>query len=79
MSFCYRVTDVWNQLPCEVVEAKTVLSFEKRLYKFLKDQPIYYNYTKPIDINNSYIDDIDSEEDKELVSQAYSLLPVEGL
>ena len=69
-SFCYRVTDVWNQLPCEVVEAKTVLSFEKRLDKFLKDQPIYYNYTEPIVINNSYIDDIDSEEDEELVSQA---------
>ena len=56
-SFCYRVTDVWNQLPCEVVEAKTVLSFEKRLDKFLKDQPIhvymYYNYTEPIVINNN--------------------------
>ena len=43
-SFCCRVTDIWNSLPSDVVEAKSVHSFERRLDKHLKDQPIKYNY-----------------------------------
>ena len=36
-SFCYRIVDIWNRLPSEIVEAKSVYSFERRLYKFFKD------------------------------------------
>ena len=30
-SFCYRVVDIWNSLPSDIVEAKNVRSFERRI------------------------------------------------
>ena len=47
-SFVHRSVDLWNSLPRSVVTAKSVQSFESRLDKYWKDQPIYYNYREQI-------------------------------
>lgn len=77
-SFCFRVVDIWNKLPKEVVEVRTVHSFERRLDKFLKDQPIKYSYREPIHIVGSYDENL-SDDNEELAQKAPSLLPEEDL
>ena len=47
-AFAHRVVDVWNDLPSTVVEAETVYSFEARLDKAWKNQPVKFNPTEPI-------------------------------
>lgn len=75
-SFCYRVVDAWNRLPNDIVTAKSVHSFERKLDKFLKDEPVKYKYDEPlsfIGVNENY-----SEEDEELVPEGGdALLPEE--
>lgn len=80
-SFCLRVVDLWNGLPSNVVEAKTVCVFERRLDKLWKNQPVYYNYREAITPTgldtkkHSYI-----EEELEPVQQAQEdLLPEKDL
>ena len=67
-SICYGILDIWNRLPSEIVEAKSVYSFERRLDKFFKDQPIKFNFQEVLIIRS--IDDSFSDENEELVSQA---------
>ena len=78
-SFCYRIVDIWNRLPSEIVEAKSVYSFERRLDKFFKDQPIKFNFQEVLTIGS--LDESFSDENEELVSQAGvpNLLPEEDL
>ena len=40
--FSMRVRKVWNSLPIHVVNSKDVISFEKNLDDFWKDQPLLY-------------------------------------
>ena len=42
------IVDQWNSLPSNIVEAKTVNSFQRRLDKLWRDQPVYYNYRDTI-------------------------------
>ena len=78
-SFCMRIVDQWNSLPSDVVEAKTVNSFERRLDKLWRDQPIYYNYRDTIN-PTGYDKKTQSLEESELVQQVVTdLLPEEGL
>ncbi len=77
-SFCYRVVDLWNRLPKEVDEATSVFSFERRLDKLFRDQPIRFNYRETVKLHGSFHES-DMEENKELVLQASSLLPEEDL
>ena len=78
-SFCYRIVDIWNRLPSERVEAKSVYSFESRLDKFFKDQPIKFNFQEVLTIGS--LDESFHDENEELVSQAgvLNLLPEEDL
>ena len=78
-SFCMRIVDQWNSLPSDVVEAKTVNSFERRLDKLWRDQPIYYNYRDTIN-PIGYDKKTQSLEESELVEQVVTdLLPEEDL
>ena len=43
-SFTHRVVDQWNCLPDHVVDAKTILAFEKRLDRVWKDSEVMYNH-----------------------------------
>ena len=42
--FTERVIDVWNSLPGHVVEAPSIMTFERRLDRLWRDQDILYNY-----------------------------------
>ena len=78
-SFCMRIVDQWNSLPSDVVEAKTVNSFERRLDKLWRDQPIYYNYRDTIN-PTGYDKKTQSLDESELVQQVVTdLLPEEDL
>ena len=50
-SFVHRSCDIWNNLPTTVVSAKTVATFEARLDRLWKDQPLYYHYREYIQTN----------------------------
>ena len=41
-NFTNRITESWNSLPEEVITAKTVITFERRLDKFWKNQEILF-------------------------------------
>ena len=77
-SFPHRTVNVWNILPQEVVNAKNVLTFERRLDACLANQPMIYDYKakfkffnpKDIDtgsaiINIEYQDDLMPEASSE--------------
>ena len=50
--FNFRVSKLWNSLPQEVINAKTVKSFEIALDKHWADQPVLYdNFEAEIEIN----------------------------
>ena len=51
-SFSFRVMDIWNNLPEDVVSAPSLKSFERRLDKFWTKQDIKYNYKKCIKITH---------------------------
>ena len=80
-SFCYQVVDLWNQLPEDIVEAKTKNSFRRRLDRYLETQHIKYNYKSPFVYYTGTDQEITGDEDLELVLQAgeSSLLPEEDL
>ena len=42
--FTERVIDIWNSLPGHVVEASSIMTFERRLDRLWRDQDIFYNY-----------------------------------
>ena len=44
MYFTARIVNVWNSLPNYVIEARSVISFEKRLDNYWKDQAVKYNF-----------------------------------
>ena len=44
-SFYYRITDLWNRLPGEVVSAQTLNTFKNRLDSHWKHDPLKYDYT----------------------------------
>jgi hypothetical protein len=63
-SFKNRVTDVWNDLPQELVQAKIVKSFAILLDKYLENQEVKYDYNEEIKVKtgshkNKFILDID--------------------
>ena len=43
-SFFIRVTDIWNSLPDEVIQASSIISFEQRLVKHWKKKPLLYDF-----------------------------------
>jgi hypothetical protein len=43
-SFKNRVTDIWNDLPQELIQAKTVKSFEILLDKYWENQEVEFDY-----------------------------------
>jgi hypothetical protein len=42
-SFALRITNIWNNLPAHVVQAKTVNSFKNKLDKFWSKQELMYD------------------------------------
>ena len=42
--FTERVIDIWNSLTVHVVEAPSIMTFERRLDRLWRDQDILYNY-----------------------------------
>ena len=49
-AFANRIVDPWNNIPAEVVNAKTLLQFEKGLDKHWEHQEVKYDYTKDLDL-----------------------------
>jgi len=47
-SFSVRVLEHWNSLPQEVVMAPSVKTFEVRLDRFWKDQPMMFDYKEEL-------------------------------
>ena len=45
--FTNRIVELWNRLPALVLEAKTVIQFEKRLDDHWKNANFKYNYRAP--------------------------------
>ena len=43
-----RIVNPWNSLSDDVVSATSVMSFESRLDKAWKDQPMKYNYKEDL-------------------------------
>jgi hypothetical protein len=48
-SFSIRVTHIWNNLPENVVNARTLNSFKNRLDKFWQHQNVLYDYTSDVE------------------------------
>lgn len=61
--FTYRVIQTWNNLPEEVINAKTVKSFERRLDKHWEKQELMYNYESNL---TTGCDIITSDDDLDL-------------
>jgi hypothetical protein len=51
-AFSIRVVKVWNMLPQDVMDSSNVKIFESRLDRFMKLQPIIYDYRSEIVTNN---------------------------
>ena len=71
MPFCLRIVNVWNSLPNDVIEANNVVTFEKRIDKLWKDQPVKYNFedkliTTPGHHISLYSDEQDLEDDLDI-------------
>ena len=49
-AFPLRVTNIWNSLPNEVVEAPSVNSFKNRLDKHWKNQEVIFDYKAELNI-----------------------------
>ena len=65
------MTNIWNDLPQELVQAKTVKSFEILLDKYWENQEVKYDYNEEIKVTTGshkkkFIVDID-EEDVDIV------------
>ena len=43
-SFSIRITNIWNNLPHEIISAPTVNTFKNRLDRFGAEQEVFYNY-----------------------------------
>ena len=65
-SFAIRVVDMWNSLPPSVINATSVMAFERKLDKFWSGQAIKFDHTSTVvtGLNLRYPD-----EDTELVPQ----------
>jgi hypothetical protein len=66
-SFKNRVTDIWNDLPQELVQAKTVKSFEILLDKYWENQEVKYDCNEEIKVRTGshkkkFIVDIEEED-----------------
>ena len=53
-SFRNRITDVWNSLPQKVVDCKTVISFERNIDKFWKQQDKKFHYRQDISTSSAH-------------------------
>ena len=42
--FSLQVTNQWNRLPAQIVEAPTTKAFERRLDNFWKEHELIFNY-----------------------------------
>ena len=73
--------DLWNQIPEDIVEAKTKYSFKRKLDRYLETQPIKYDYKLPFIYCTGTDQEITCDEDLVPVLQAdeCSLLPEEDL
>jgi hypothetical protein len=66
-SFKNRVTDIWNDLPQELVQTKTAKSFEILLDKYWEKQEVKYDFNEEIKVRTGshkkkFIVDIDEED-----------------
>ena len=77
-SFCNRIVNIWNNLPEYIVEAKTIMTFERRLDRHWNNQDQLYDYRAKITTGHDTLNPDDTDE--ELVLQADDgLLPEEDL
>ena len=51
-TFSVRVVKIWNMLPQSILDSNSVHLFEARLDRFMKVQPIIYNYRSDIVFDN---------------------------
>ena len=72
-SFFFRVTDPWNSLPCHVVDAPNVKTFEARLDKHWQSLPLNYEYEEPPTLTHAQTNIYKISFDKELTPEAIEL------
>ena len=77
-SLCNRVVNMWNSLSENVVTAKTLLTFARRLDRYWENQDQFYNYRAVITTGQDSLESV--SEETELVQEADDcLLPEEDL
>jgi ribonuclease P/MRP protein subunit RPP40 len=75
-SFVNRSTDIWNSLPNSVIQAPSVISFERRLDKHWRNHPIRWNHMSealPMEIRRMRTQNssgMSSDENEELAPEA---------
>ena len=72
-SFPHRVVNVWNDIPANIAQAKTVISFEILLDRFLIKQDLVYDYKAKynrLKNSNGTGNQIESELYSDLVQEA---------
>ena len=77
-NFKNRVTDIWNDLPQELVQAKTVKSFEILLDKYWENREVKYDHNEDIRVRTGshkkkFIVDIDEEDANIVVEKPASI------
>ena len=69
MFFTSRITNIWNSLPNDVIEAPSTATFERRLDKFWSNQEVKYDFEEDLVIAPSHhlhIEDSDSDNDLDI-------------
>ena len=69
-AFPHRIVDIWNDLPEHLIQTKTVERFEGRLDKFLRNQPLLYNYKANYMFDKKDTGRVRPESDIDLVQEA---------
>ena len=77
-SFKNRVTDIWNDLPQELVQAKIVKSFAILLDKYWENQEVKYDYNEEIKVKTGshkrkFILDIDEVDANIVIERPASI------
>ena len=50
--FTERVPNVWNSLSSNILEARSIEAFERRIDRYWKDQDIVYNYEAALSLGH---------------------------
>ena len=52
-TFSVRITNIWDNLPCHIIDAPTLNTFKNKLDKHWKHQEILYKHKAALDLGTS--------------------------